>query len=75
MIMNNKIYGCEIKGAKYVVIFETLGWNFYKIVGEDTMNTTPTRGLNFKDCKLLEDERVKNMGNRYLQLKSFLNVI
>jgi hypothetical protein len=73
--MNNKIYGCEIKGAKYVVILETLGWNFYKIVGDDTMNTTPTIGLNFKDCKLWEDEEVKNMGNRYLQLKSFLDVI
>ena len=73
--MNNKIYGCEIKGTKYVVIFEMLVWNFYKIVGEDTMNTTPTRGLDFKDSRLWEDERIKNMGNRYLQLKSFMNII
>ena len=33
------IYGCKINGKEYVAIFETLGWNFYKITGEDTMNT------------------------------------
>ncbi len=73
--MNNKIYGCEIKGEKYVVIFEMLGWNFYKITAEDTMRTTPTKGLHFKDCKLYMDEDIRNMGEKYLQLKSFLNII
>ena len=73
--MNNKIYGCEIKGKKYVVIYETLGWNFYKIIAEDTMRTTPTRGLEFKDCKLYMDEDVRNMGKKFLQLKTFMQVI
>ena len=73
--MNNKIYGCEIKGKKYVVIYETLGWNFYKITAVDTMITTPTGGLYFKDCKLYMDEEVRNMGRKYLQLKALLQVV
>ena len=73
--MNNKIYGCEIKGKKYVVIYETLGWNFYKITAVDTMRTTPTRGLHFKDCKLYMNNDIRNMGEKYLQLKAFFQVV
>ena len=73
--MNNKIYGCEIKGKKYVVIYEMLGWNFYKIISRGTMRTTPTRGLHFKDCKLYMNNDIRNMGEKYLQLKAFFQVV
>jgi len=67
-----KIYGCKIKGKKYVAIFETLGWNLYKITGESTINTTPTKGISFKDCEIWQNEEITNMGNKYMELKSFL---
>ena len=69
------IYGCKIKGKKYVAIFERMDWNFYKITAVDTMRTTPTRGLNFKDCKLYMDEDLRNMGKKYLQLKALFQVV
>jgi len=68
----SKIYGCKINGKSYVAIFETLGWNFYKITGKDTMKTTPTKGISFKDCELWENEEITNMGKKYMELKSFL---
>ena len=67
-----KIYGCKIKGKKYVAIFETLGWNFYKITGESTMDTTPTKGISFGNCELWVNEDITNMGKKYMELKSFL---
>ena len=67
-----KIYGCKIKGKKYVAIFETLVWNFYKITGESTMDTTPTKGISFGNCELWENEDITNMGKKYMELKSFL---
>ena len=67
-----KIYGCKIKGKKYVAIFETLGWNFYKITGEDTLDTTPSKGISFGNCELWQNEDITNMGKQYMELKSFL---
>lgn len=68
----SSIYGCKINGREYVAIFETLGWNFYKITGESTMNTAPTKGISFKDCEIWQNEEITNMGNKYVELKSFL---
>ena len=66
------IYGCKINGKEYVAIFETLGWNFYKITGKDTMDTTPMKGISFGNCELLQNEETTNMGKQYVELKSFL---
>jgi len=67
-----KIYGCKVNGKKYVAIFETLGWNFYKITDYSTMMTTPTNGISFNDCELWESKEITNMGKRYVELKAFL---
>ena len=74
-MITNKIYGCEINNRKYVAILETFGWRFYKIVGKSTMSTTSTRGIDISECRLWESDDVKKMGENYLQLKFFLNVI
>lgn len=66
------IYGCKINGKEYVAIFETLGWNLYKITGKDTMDTTPMKGISFGNCELLQNEETTNMGKQYVELKSFL---
>ena len=71
----NKICGCEINGSKYVIIYEKYRWNFYKIIADSTMSTTPTTGLDFKDSTLCESEKIKMMGKKFLQLKSFLQIM
>ena len=74
-MITNKIYGCEINNRKYVAILETFGWRFYKIVRKSTMSTTSTRGIDISECRLWESDDVKKMGENYLQLKSFMNII
>ena len=74
-MITNKIYACEIHDKKYVAILETLGWKFYKIVGDSTMNTKPTRGIQISDCRLWVSKDAEKMGKNYLQLKFFLNII
>ncbi len=73
--MKNRIFGCEINDHRYVVIYEMMRWNFYRIVGDSTMRTTPTKGLSFKDCILWESDEIDLMGKKFLQLKTFLQVI
>lgn len=70
-----KIYACEIEGKKYVAIHEALHWNMYKIVGADTMSTTPTRSVNISDCRIWECEDAERMAKPYLELKAFLSCL
>lgn len=74
-MITNKIYGCEINNKQYVAILETLGWRFYKIVGDSTMSTKATRGIDISECRFWLNDDVKKMGMDYLQLKSFLMMI
>ena len=68
----SKVYACEIEGNKYVAIHELLGWNMYKVVRQDTMSTTPSRGVKMSDCRVWECEDANRMAKLYLELKAFL---
>lgn len=68
----SKVYACEIEGNKYVAIHEIFGWNMYKVVGHDTMSTTPSRGVKMSQCKIWECEDANRMAKQYLELKKFL---
>ena len=68
----SKVYACEIEGKKYVAIHELLGWKMYKVVGHDTMSTTPSRGVKMSQCKIWECEDANRMAKQYLELKEFM---
>lgn len=70
-----KVYACEINGKKYIAIHELLGWNMYKVVGRDTMSTTPSRGVKMSQCKIWECEDANRMAKQYLQLKEFMYAV
>lgn len=70
-----KVYACEINGKKYIAIHELLGWNMYKVVGHDTMSTTPSRGVKMSQCKIWECEDANRMAKQYLQLKEFMYAV
>ena len=71
----SKVYACEIEGKKYVAIHELFGWNMYKVVGDDTMSTTPSRGVKMSDCRIWECEDANRMAKRYLELKAFMRTL